>query len=78
MARFYAEIQGSRGRATRMGTASSGLRAHIRGWNLGVEIVGRAGGERDVIDVYQTGGSNGAGCRTLIAVLDEATLKAAS
>lgn len=59
MARFYGEIQGSRGPATRMGTAKSGFEAHIRGWNVGVRVyldVTEDG--KDRLTVYKTGGSN--------------------
>ena len=60
MAQFYAEIQGNRGEATRMGSKASGIRGHIRGWDNGVRVVGRVGPSgRDVFDVYATGGSNG-------------------
>lgn len=59
MARFYGEIQGSRGPASRMGTPKSGFSAHVRGWNIGVHIncfVNDLG--NDVIEVWRTGGSN--------------------
>ncbi len=58
MAQFYAEIQGNRGEATRMGTKNSGIRGHIRGWNVGVRIEG-SHGDRDTFDVYATSGSSG-------------------
>ena len=61
MARFYAEIQGNRGNATRMGTASSGMTGHIRGWNLGARVeldVDPVTGA-DRLMVYLTTGSNG-------------------
>lgn len=38
MAQFYADIQGNRGRATRMGTKKSGMDGHIRGWNVGCRV----------------------------------------
>lgn len=60
MARYYAEIQGNRGKASRMGTASSGIWGHIRGWNIGVEVdchPDPTSPEYDVCDVYETGGS---------------------
>jgi len=38
MAQFYADIQGNRGQATRMGTKKSGLDGHIRGWNVGARV----------------------------------------
>ncbi len=61
MARFYAEIQGNRGAATRTGSASSGISGHIRGWNLGAQVeldVDPATGN-DRLTVYRTSGSNG-------------------
>lgn len=59
MGRFYAEIQGSRGSATRKGTKKSGIRGHIRGWHLGVKVkcyVNEYG--NDVCQVWLTGGSS--------------------
>jgi len=38
MAQFYADIQGNRGEATRMGTKKSGLDGHIRGWHIGARV----------------------------------------
>ena len=62
MAQFYAEIQGNRGEAFRMGTKDSGMRAHVRGWNVGVKVSCRydAENDRDVITIEETGGSNNA------------------
>ena len=60
MSRFYGEVKGSRGKASRMGGIKSGFWSHIRGWNVGVEVnchVDEDG--KDVITVYRTGGSNG-------------------
>jgi hypothetical protein len=59
MARFYCNVQGNRGEATRMGTPASGITAHPRGWNVGVRVEGHAEGEADVFRVYLTGGSAG-------------------
>ena len=60
MARFYADIQGNRGEATRMGTASSGMSGHVRGWSLGARVEMDTDSEgRDRLTVYRTGGSNG-------------------
>lgn len=59
MARYYGSIRGSgRTDATRAGTAASGIRAHIRGWDVGarVDVVDRDG--VDVVTVSATGGSN--------------------
>lgn len=77
MGRFYASIQGNRGEATRMGTPTSGIRGHIRGWNAGCRVeVGpkRVNGEpteMDVVLVYATAGSNGGAADKLIARIEE-------
>jgi hypothetical protein len=65
MSRFYADITGGRGTATRQGHAASGIRGHVRGWQCGVRIVGRADDTADVFDVWQTSGSSDDG-RTLL------------
>jgi len=61
MARFYAEIKGNRGAATRTGSASSGISGHIRGWDLGalVEVDVDPATGKDRLTVYRTSGSNG-------------------
>ena len=59
MSQFYGEVRGSaRTVATRRGNRSSGLSAHIRGWDVGVQIVCQVIDGVDVIEVYRTGGSN--------------------
>jgi hypothetical protein len=61
MAQYYANIQGNRGEATRMGTKSSGLHAHVRGWNIGVRVSVSWDevNKKDIVTIYQTSGSNG-------------------
>lgn len=60
MSRFYANIQGNRGEATRQGTAASGIVGHIRGWNLGARVIMHEGGDGcDRVDITITGGSTG-------------------
>ena len=59
MARFYAEIQGNRGEATRMGTPASGIQGHIRGWDVGIRVEGNVEGDEDEFTVYLTSGSHG-------------------
>jgi len=73
MSRFYASIQGSRGEATRQGTGKSGIAGHIRGWDLGVKVVGGPGPDGDEFLVYMTAGSNGGGQDLLVgkAEIDE-------
>lgn len=60
MSRFYADIQGSKGEATRQGTEKSGIHGHIRGWGIGgyIEMRVNEKGE-DVVSIYVTRGSNG-------------------
>lgn len=67
MAHFYAEIQGNRGEATRMGTEKSGIYGHIRGWDVGISVYGGVddNGE-DSFDVWLTSGSNGYGAKKKI------------
>ena len=73
MAHFYANIQGSRGEATRLGTKNSGITGHIRGWNVGARVDCSYSTEtnNDIVKVYPTAGSNGGS--NFIATWDEAT-----
>lgn len=72
MARFYAEVHGNRGPASRMGTSASGMSAHIRGWRVGARVECCADGEHDLIRVYRTTGSNGScGADVLLAELTD-------
>jgi len=62
MARFYADIQGNRGEATRMGTPTSGIEGHIRGWDSGAKVVCHVDDNgQDVVCVYATHGSGYSG-----------------
>ena len=75
MARFYGEIHGqARTPATRIGNNTSGLHAHIRGWDVGIEVECHSVEEYDIIEVYLTGGSNGTSKRKKLisAVYDTA------
>jgi len=58
MSHFYGNMQGARGETTRCGTKTSGMWAHIRGWDVGcsVQLVHENG--KDIVHVYKTGGSN--------------------
>ena len=77
MAHFYAEIKGNRGEASRMGSKESGIRGHIRGWNVGVEVScyhdERTG--KDVCYVYLTGGSNGSSSPKFLGAFTKDDLK---
>ena len=73
MAQYRASIKGSRGMASRLGHKSSGIRAEVNGWNLGILVNGRFDTEKgDVFDVYLTGGSNANHDRTLIGAFAKA------
>ena len=61
MAQFYAEIQGNRGKASRMGSKASGLWAHIRGWDIGVRVQIENVHGVDVANVWLSEGSNRSG-----------------
>ena len=69
MARFFGEMRGHRGRATRIGY--QGLQAHIRGWNVGVEVSCRIVDGHDVIEVHETGGSHSPSSKRLLARIEE-------
>ena len=58
MSQFYARIQGNRGMATRQGTKKSGIRGHISGWNIGIDVEGYVDENgKDHFIVRKTGGS---------------------
>lgn len=73
MGHFYAEIQGNRGPASRMGSKKSGMWAHIRGWRIGAEVVLEHDEEYecDVVRIYKTGGSGANRTRELITEIWE-------
>jgi len=68
MARYKADISGARGSASRLGTVSSGIEAHVRGWDIGVRVYGCPNGDDsgDGFTLYITGGSNNSSDRVLI------------
>ena len=72
MSRFYAEIKGNRGVATRQGYKSSGIWSHTRGWQTGIYVrcfVDKF--DRDEIHIYKTGGSGNQTGHKLISILYE-------
>jgi len=74
MAHFYASIQGNRGKATRLGSKTSGIFGHVSGWNIGCKVyVNHNTDGQDVVTVYRTGGSNGGRPEELIATFTERT-----
>jgi hypothetical protein len=68
---FYANIQGSRGEATRTGTKGSGIYGHVRGWNIGARVEMSHVDGKDVCRVYRTSGSSGREPSELIAEFTE-------
>ena len=69
MSRFYADISGGRGTATRQGHAASGIRGHVRGWHVGVKVRGYAEGDSDEFAIYATGGSGNGHTDRLLGVV---------
>ena len=70
MSRFYAEIKGNRGSASRMGFKDSGMWSHTRGWHTGVVVQCSVDeNDEDVIEVYATGGSGASITQRLIATI---------
>ena len=59
MAHFIGALHGNRGSVTRLGTPNSGIQAVARGWNVGVNVMGRKEDEGDVFTIHADGGSNG-------------------
>lgn len=69
MAQFRAVIQGNRGKASRLGTKSTGMYANVNGWNLGIQVDASHIDGKDVFTVYKTGGSNAGYSREKIATI---------
>ena len=74
MSRFYASIQGNKSEATRQG--NSRIHGHIRGWNVGVKVLGFINEKRqDEIVIYLTSGSKGVKKSIYIGNFTEEDLK---
>lgn len=73
MAHFYASVNGSReSTATKTGTKKSGMSAHVRGWNIGVDVRLSHENGKDVVRVYKTHGSNGGSPQLITEYSEEA------
>ena len=70
MAHFIGGIKGSRGKATRLGHAKTGLNAYVYGWHSGIKVLAYVNerGE-DCFDIYKNGGSNNNDPCALIACI---------
>tara|TARA_Y100000310_G_scaffold108845_1_gene107224 strand:+ start:285 stop:503 length:219 start_codon:yes stop_codon:yes gene_type:complete len=71
MAQFMGELEGNRGMASRLGTKSSGLWGHLRGWNVGVKVDLSHTEEGDKITIWKTGGSNSPSTTELLVELTD-------
>lgn len=71
MAQFYAEIQGNRGEATRMGTKNSGMYCHTRGWHNGVKVLSNHYNGEDEHQIFLTSGSTANKLDIFLGVLKE-------
>lgn len=74
MARFYGEMTGSaRTTVSRQGSKENPVRAHVRGWDLGIKVrVGSGPGDEDIVSVYLTSGSNDTGPDKMIGYFNRA------
>jgi len=69
MSHFYADIQGSRGAATRQGGKTSGINGHIRGWHIGARIACYVNAEgKDTCSITLTSGSAGMKCEKPLGI----------
>ena len=61
MAYFYGRMKGRTTDITRTGTSSSGIEAHLQGWDIGIKV--RLYYDRnlrkDVVEVFETDGPDG-------------------
>lgn len=59
MAHFWGSVIGQRSERSAIGNDKSGIKSHIAGWSVGVEVIGSfdVAAGKDVFDVYITGGS---------------------
>lgn len=72
MSHFYGSMAGkARTQATRCGTKSSGVSAHVRGWNVGVQTEAHHTEEGDEVRIVLTHGSTGRGSNVTIGKVME-------
>ena len=58
MARFRGKVQGTRGEASRLGTAATGVTSTADGWHIGGEVEISDDNDRDAVEFTLSGGSN--------------------
>lgn len=71
MAHFRGVVRGSRGAASRLGTARSGIWAEVDGWEVGAIVVMVHEDGVDKVQVYRTDGSRRAVGPVLVAEWEE-------
>lgn len=73
MSRFYGDLTGqAKTTATRRGSATSGVSAHVRGWPLGIKVEAYAVNDGlDGFQVYVTAGSNGSHADLWLATVEQ-------
>lgn len=79
MSRFYGDLQGGRGTATRQGTKSSGISGHLRGWDIGARVIVAPQGLNEAVDevaILKTGGSSSSTTEGYIAGYSKTELTA--
>lgn len=59
MSRFYISGKNERPKGNFKKGGRSELTAHIRGWNLGIEIEAKVHNGLDTFEIYKTNGTNG-------------------
>ena len=72
MSKMYASITADASKSEATKRAHKFANAHVRGWNLGVEINAYTSSSgRQVFEVYKTGGSNGHRLEKLCEVVEK-------
>lgn len=71
MARFYGDLVGERGKATKIGRQQ--ITGHIRGWHTGVRVWCHADPktDKDICEIFRTGGSSASERDELVAIVSE-------
>lgn len=81
MSRFYGTMNGTKGEKTLKTQTANGtnfVRAHIRGWNVGVEVIARPHIDdkgQDMVEVWLTGGSANDSRKKKIGLFSEEDIK---
>ena len=72
MSKMYASITADASKSEATKRAHEFANAHVRGWNLGVEINAYTTDEgKQVFEVFKTGGSNGSRLEKLCEVVEK-------